>query len=233
LSNHFPLQKKALQWVRSQIAIAAEQVQRNPDDIRIVAVTKKFPLSTLDSAFAAGLHTIGESRVQEAAVKLPQFTFRNDVETHLIGHLQSNKVRKAVQLFDVIQTVDTYTLAERINRIAGEEGKQQRIYMQVNTGADPAKHGATGSEALVMGRRIADLPNIQLEGIMTIGPVVDNPEDMHSIFRLTRQIRDNLQLEVQSCHSLSMGMTADYTIAVTEGATHIRLGTALFGARPV
>ncbi len=224
----------SLKSVQERIRQAALSAGRKPEDVRIVAVTKKFPADTMLSAVNGGLTLLGESRVQETELKLPGFSRRNDTELHLIGHLQSNKVRKAVELFDVIQTVDSQKLGQRINRIAHEAGKVQRVYLQVNTGHDPAKFGVSPETALNTAGELSQLPGLKLEGIMMIAPLLDDPAELKAVFAGTREIRDRIREQVsKDCQFLSMGMTADFELAVQQGATHVRLGTALFGKRPV
>ena len=223
-----------LKTVRERIQQSAMKAGRSPEDVQIVAVTKKFPIETLESALDGALSVLGESRVQEAEVKMPGFSRRRDIELHLIGHLQSNKVRKAIELFDVIQTVDSLKLGQRISRIALDEKTRQRIYLQVNTGNDPAKFGVASEAALETALKLGQLPGIILEGVMMIAPIMDDQKKLAGIFAQTRKIRDDIHDSgITSCKFLSMGMTADFELAVQEGATHIRLGTALFGTRPV
>lgn len=228
------LNYRNLESVRERIHLAALNAGRKPEDVQIVAVTKKFPVETMESALDGGLSVLGESRVQEAEVKIPNFTRRKETELHLIGHLQSNKTRKAVELFDVIQSVDSLKLGQRISRIASDFETTQRIYLQVNTGKDPAKFGVAAEAALETGQKIGQLPWITLEGVMMIAPLTEDPLELAGIFAQTRKIRDEIRASgVSACKFLSMGMTADFELAVQEGATHVRLGTALFGARPV
>ena len=151
---------------------------------------------------------------------------------HLIGHLQSNKIKKAINIFDVIQTVDSLKLAHKINNVAHGINKVQRIYMQINTGNDHAKHGFSNEEALNVAKEINSLSNIKLEGIMMIPPFIEMNKDYRDIFKKTKDI----QLEIynsgiKNCIYISMGMSRDYQMSIEEGATHIRIGTALFGNR--
>ena len=222
-----------LQRVKSIIQNAARTSGRIQNNITIVAVTKSFPPGIWDSALQQGLTTIGESRIQEADIKNKKFTNRKKIELHLIGHLQRNKARKAVQLFDVIQTIDSLKLATRINKISNQEKKKQKIFLQVNTGGDFNKHGFSPKESITAAKEIADMKGLSLLGIMTIPPNNISRESLQSIYNKTRKIRDIIQKSIEErCKSLSMGMSNDYEIAIAEGATHIRLGTALFGERP-
>jgi len=186
----------------------------------------------MESAIKYGLFCLGESRIQETAIKLPQLVNRDKAEVHLIGHLQTNKVSKAVKLYDVIQTVDTLKLARKISQIACDLNKTQRIYIQVNTGQDPQKYGFEGDNLLEKVEEIYQLSNIIIEGIMMIPPYIDMDEKYRNIYTQTRKIRDKMvSIGIVSCKNLSMGMSRDFEMAIEEGATHIRLGTALFGAR--
>ena len=221
-----------LQRVNARIQNAAIKSGRNPSNITIIAVTKSFPPGIWDFSLRHHLTTIGESRIQEAEIKSKKFTKRKKIELHLIGHLQGNKVRKAVQLFDVIQTVDSLKLAKRINTISNQETIIQNIFLQVNTGGEPNKHGFLPKETIAAAKEIAEMKNISLIGIMTIPPNNISKGNLQSIYKETRKIRDKVQTSIEKrCSNLSMGMSNDYEIAISEGATHIRLGTALFGER--
>ena len=222
-----------LQRVNARIQNAAIKSGRNPSNITIIAVTKSFPPGIWDFALQHHLTTIGESRIQEAEIKSKKFTKRKKIELHLIGHLQGNKVRKAVQLFDVIQTVDSLKLAKRINTISNQETQPQNIFLQVNTGGDPNKHGFSPKETISAAKEIAKMRGLSLIGIMTIPPNNISKGNLQSIYKETKKIRDTVQTSIEKCcNNLSMGMSNDYEIAISEGATHIRLGTALFGERP-
>ena len=225
--------EKRLQRVNTRIQNAAFKSGRNPSNITIIAVTKSFPPGIWDTALQHHLSIIGESRIQEAEKKNKKFTNRKKIELHLIGHLQSNKARKAIQLFDVIQTVDSLKLANRINIISNQEEKKQKIFLQVNTGGDLNKHGFSPQEIVRAANEIVEMKNISLIGIMTIPPNNISEENLQSIYKATRKIRDTVQKSIEiCCNNLSMGMSNDYEIAIAEGATHIRLGKALFGERP-
>ncbi len=225
--------EKKLQRVNTRIQNAAFKSGRNPSNITIIAVTKSFPPGIWDTALQHHLSTIGESRIQEAEKKNKKFTNRKKIELHLIGHLQRNKARKAIQLFDVIQTVDSLKLANRINIISNQEKKKQKIFLQVNTGGDVNKNGFSPQETIRAANEIAEMKDISLIGIMTIPPNNISEKNLQSIYRVTRKIRDTVQKSIEiRCNNLSMGMSNDYELAITEGATHIRLGKALFGERP-
>ena len=186
----------------------------------------------MESAISADIITLGESRVHETEKKIPFLKNRESIEIHMIGHLQSNKVKKAVGLYDVIQTVDSIKLAKKISSIAREKGRTQRIYLQVNTGDDPLKYGFSKKEIILASLEIAQMSNLKIEGIMMIPPYIEIDTEYRSIYSQTRELRDQIIAEgVLSCTSLSMGMSRDFELAIEEGATHVRIGTALFGTR--
>ena len=165
-----PPLRARLSAITARIQLAAESVNRNPAEITIVAVTKTFPLEFWNDAINENLTCIGESRVMEAAEKVKNFAFRDKMELHLIGHLQSNKARKSLELFDVIQTIDSIKLAKRINAICAEMGIKKRIFIQINTGNDPAKHGFSINNAMDAIWKISEMKHLICEGIMTIPP---------------------------------------------------------------
>ena len=225
--------KNKLQQVQSRIENAAIKSGRNQNKITIIAVTKSFPSGIWDFALQNNLPIIGESRIQETEIKNKEFNKRKKIELHFIGHLQTNKARKAIQLFDVIQTIDSLKLAQRLNIISQEEEKTQKIFLQTNICADPKKHGFSEKETLLAAKEIVDMKGLKLIGIMTIPPNNISTKTLHSIYNKTRKIRDTVYKSIEtSCKNLSMGMSNDYETAISEGATHIRLGTALFGSRP-
>ena len=225
--------KNKLQQVQSRIENAAIKSGRNQNKITIIAVTKSFPSGIWDFALQNNLPIIGESRIQETEIKNQEFNKRKKIELHFIGHLQTNKARKAIQLFDVIQTIDSLKLAQRLNIISQEEKKTQNIFLQTNICADPKKHGFSEKETLLAAKEIVDMKGLKLIGIMTIPPNNISTKKLRSIYNKTRKIRDTVYKSIEtSCKNLSMGMSNDYETAISEGATHIRLGTALFGSRP-
>ena len=227
-----PSLRTNLSTITARIQLSAESVKRNPAEITLVAVTKAFPLEIWKEALNENLTCIGESRVPEAAEKAKNFPYRDKMELHLIGHLQSNKARKAVKLFDVIQTIDSIKLAKRINTICAETGIEQRIFIQVNTGNDPKKQGFSINTAINAIREISEMNHLICEGIMTIPPNGSPEKKLLDIYRKTRKVRDRVKKSINNnCKYLSMGMSNDFETAITEGATHIRLGTALFGER--
>ena len=227
-----PHLRASLSAITARIQLSAESVKRNPEEIKLVAVTKAFPLEIWKDAINENLTCIGESRVLEAAEKAKNFLYRDKMELHLIGHLQSNKARKAIKLFDVIQTIDSIKLAKRINAICAEMGIKKRIFIQINTGNDPAKQGFSINNAMDAIWEISEMKHLICEGIMTIPPHELPEKKLLDIYRKTRKIRDMVKKSINNnCKYLSMGMSNDFETAITEGATHIRLGTALFGER--
>jgi pyridoxal phosphate enzyme (YggS family) len=217
----------------SRIQNAAKKSGRSPDDITLIAVTKSFSQNIWDIALQHNLATLAESRIQEAKEKLTTFKHRDKIELHLIGRLQSNKARKACKLFDVIQTVDSVKLAQRLNTVSAEENSVQKIYLQVNIGNDPNKQGFAPEEIIDSAKKITDLKNLELTGIMTIPPNGIPDNNLRALYKKTREIKDKIKESINHhCINLSMGMSDDFEIAVEEGATHIRIGTALFGERP-
>lgn len=222
-----------LDYIRERIQIAAANSGRKQKHITLVAITKKFPVETWEKAINVNLTTIGESRIQEAQKKAETFSKRDKIELHLIGHLQSNKARKAVDLFDVIQTVDSINLAEKIDSICKENHKKQNIYLQVNIGDDPKKHGISVKNVIKTAQEITEMENLRLNGLMTITPQNLSITELRYLFRKTRKIRDEIHLKInEKCKYISMGMTNDYELAIAEGTTHIRIGVGLFGDRP-
>lgn len=200
--------------------------------VKLVAVTKNHPASTITQAVTAGILSIGENRVQEALSKYPLLD--KNLEWHLIGHLQTNKVRQALPLFDLIHSVDSERLASEINRVAHKLNKVQDILIQVNAANEETKFGVPSGKTLDLARLISNLDNIRICGLMTIAPFYENAEAARPIFRemynLYKEI-SLLNLPNADIKWLSMGMTNDYAVAIEEGANLVRIGTAIFGSR--
>ncbi|NIA31054.1 MAG: YggS family pyridoxal phosphate-dependent enzyme [Actinobacteria bacterium] len=221
-----------LKIIRDRIANACLRSGRNADQVRIVAVSKTVDASAIESAIDAGVTIIGENRVQEAWRKFQQI--ERPVQWHLIGHLQTNKVKRALQFADVIESVDSLHLAKEVNLRAQERGKAVQVFVQVNTSGEASKFGVHPEALVDFLYSIADLQFLRITGLMTIGAFLPEPEDVRPCFSLLRQLRaaanaekiKNIELEY-----LSMGMTNDFEVAVEEGATHVRIGRALFGKR--
>jgi len=221
--------------VREQITASAARAGRDPASIRLIAVTKTFPADTICAAYECGLREFGENRVQEFSEKFPLLNLL-DASFHLIGHLQSNKVSHAMN-FAWIQTLDNERLARRLNEVAAAAGKTLSVLMQISFD-DPAapsaeRSGLPESAADSLAAYVATCGNLRLKGLMTLPPFTDNPEDARLHFRRMRELRDRLQQSgYPQVQELSMGMTRDFPIAIEEGATMVRIGTALFGPRP-
>ena len=220
-----------LAQVRERIALAAARSGRPAGSVRLVAATKTVPAEVLGAAVAAGIADLGENRVQEAAEKIP-LVRPEPAAWHMIGSLQMNKVPKATTLFDCIQTVDSLRLAEKINRVVSEGERSGmpplRVLVEVNVSGEATKHGVAPDEAAELVAAIRGrCPRLTLVGLMTVGPLVERPEEARPAYRLLARMADDLGLPERS-----MGMSGDYEIAIEEGATMVRLGSALFGARP-
>ena len=220
-----------LAHVRAEIARRQATAART-EPVTIVAVTKGFGLDAVEAALAAGLTDVGENRVQEALEKLDTSTGRR-AAWHLVGHLQRNKAKHVAGRFALIHSVDSVELAEELDKRAGGAAHltKQRVLLQVNVAGEVQKSGCAPAEAPRLAHRIAALPHLALEGLMTIAPFTDDQDVQRQTFRGLRVLRDALQEEGLWLPTLSMGMSADYGVAVEEGATAIRLGTVLFGPR--
>lgn len=208
--------------IKKNIAIASEKVGHKGEDITLVCVTKQVPVEYIKEAIQAGIKIIGESRVEEAISKKDKLP--KEISWHLVGHLQSRKARDAVRIFDLIHSVDTIKLAQEINKRAGAIGKIQDILLEVNISGEVSKYGFKPEEVNSSLREIAKLQNIRVLGLMTMAPLVDDPELTRPIFRELKKLADELGLKY-----LSMGMTQDYMVAIEEGANMVRIGTAIFG----
>jgi len=221
---------KNLMELHGRVAQACEQHDRDTDDITIVAVTKTHPAATIRTTVAAGIRNIGESRIQEAEPKILEVG--NIARFHMVGHLQSNKARRAVELFDVIQSLDSLKLAEEINRRAGDIGRNIECLIEVNSSGESQKYGVAPDECLDLIKNVNAMDNISLTGLMTIGPYVDDEDAVRAAFRQCyEKFREAQDIVGDQFDTLSMGMTHDFALAIAEGATMIRIGTALFGQR--
>ncbi|MBD3233911.1 MAG: YggS family pyridoxal phosphate-dependent enzyme [candidate division Zixibacteria bacterium] len=203
------------------------------ENIMIVAVTKTFPPEVVQSALEAGITHIGENRIQEAEDKVDTVR-RLKGRFHMIGHLQSNKAKKAVEMFDMIQSVDSIKIAGKIADEAAKRSKRMEILLQVNCSGEETKSGFDPLEMLEAAERIKALPGVEIKGIMTIGPFVDDESIIRRDFQLTRKLYDDIRSRNPDIDMkyLSMGMSADYHIALREGANMIRVGSVIFGSRP-
>jgi hypothetical protein len=227
--------------VRAQIAEVAQRIGRRPEEILLVAVSKTQPIESIKLAYELGITHFGENRVQEALPKIAAWNPPN-VHWHMIGHLQTNKANKVMGQFDCIHSIDSLDLAERLNRsIASSnlaspnltDGQRQPVLLQVNISGETSKQGIESSRVISLARQIAALEHLEIQGLMTLAPLVDNPEKARPVFQALYKLRNRLQNEVPECswHHLSMGMTDDYQVAIEEGATIVRIGRAIFGER--
>ncbi len=213
--------------VKERINRAARKAGGNEDEIKLIAVSKTHPVEVLEAAVEANIRVFGENKVQETEEKIA--VLKNDLlEWHLIGHLQSNKARRAVQLFDCLHTLDSIKLAERLERLCIEENRRRlSILVQVDLANEPTKNGATEADLPEIIEFLKGCERLQLNGLMTIPPFFEDAEKTRPFFRKLREIRD----KVLPSGELSMGMSHDFEMAIEEGATIVRVGTAIFGAR--
>ena len=220
--------------LQSRIRNAATQAGRDPGRVRIVGVGKTVSAERIEAGIRAGLAIVAESYIQEARDKHPLLS-RHPISFHFIGHLQSNKAKYAVRMFDLIHSVDSAKLAEALDREAEKFGKVQDILIQVNIGDEASKSGVAIEDALPLARSIGALPHLKLHGLMAIPPVFDSPEEARPAFRALRLLAEEIAAEAipnVAMTELSMGMSGDFEAAVEEGATLVRIGTRLFGDRP-
>ncbi|MFQ5341123.1 MAG: YggS family pyridoxal phosphate-dependent enzyme [Anaerolineae bacterium] len=239
-----------IEQVRARIAAAAERAGRDPGDVTLVAVTKTVPARRVRMAWELGLTDFGENRVQEAVEKIPLVISKekseirspkpvlspvevSEVRWHLIGHLQRNKVRHAIPLFDMVHSVDSVRLAREIDRRAGLAGKAMPVLIEVNVAGEASKYGFAPQALGEAVRQIADLPSVTIGGLMTVAPITEDTEAARPFFRRLRRLRDGLaeQFPDIDWRHLSMGMTDDFEVAIEEGATLVRIGRAIFGER--
>lgn len=210
--------------VERRIAQAAQRAGRAPAEITIVAVTKGLTAQAIEAALEAGIRHIGENRVQEAREKIARLSNLQPCPTwHMVGHLQTNKVKTAVEIFDIIHSIDSLRLAEALS---GRARNTVPVLLQVNISGEEPKSGFSEAELPKAAEDVARLPMLKVKGLMTIAPLVSDPEEVRPIFRRLRELRDYLGLE-----HLSMGMSDDFEVAVGEGATMVRIGRAIFGER--
>jgi hypothetical protein len=209
--------------VRARIAAACERAGRAPEDVTLIAVSKTFGADALAAAFAAGQRDFGENRVQEALPKIEAIAARGlEARWHLVGHLQSNKAKAAAGRFAVIHSVDSIRLAQELSRRA----HRTAVLLEVNVAQEESKFGFAPEEVAPALSSIANLPHLEVRGLMTVAPDAGDPEAVRPVFRKLRELRDALGL-----HELSMGMSNDYEVAIEEGATMVRVGRAVFGER--
>ena len=220
--------------VRGRMAAAANACGRKPEEVKLIAISKTHPASVIRTLIELGASDLGENRVQEAEEKIAEIGSEH-VRWHLVGHLQANKARRAVNLFEVIHSLDSLDLAQRLDRLCGEEGREKLpVLIQVDLGHEETKSGIDESELTQMVEGLKSLTHLELIGLMTLPPFFDDTEQSRPFFRRLRELRD--ELESRGAFGgrrgeLSMGMTHDFEVAIQEGATMVRIGTAIFGER--
>ena len=217
----------AVDSIETRIRSAAQRAGRARSSIELIAVSKTHPLEAIREARECGLRLFGENKVQEARAKIPDAP--SDLRWHLVGHLQSNKIRHALPLFEMIHSVDSLELATQIDRIAMELGLFPRVLLEVNVAGESTKFGFRPESIGTQMEKLMALPRLQIDGLMTIAPYTETPEEARPYFRQLRELRDGLGVPLTH---LSMGMSGDFEVAIEEGATLIRVGTAIFGSRP-
>jgi PLP dependent protein len=223
-----------LQRIRERIAGAALACGRSPLEITLLAISKTFPIEAVTQAIEAGQHHFGENRVQEAEAKIPAFRADSRLSWHLVGHLQSNKVRRAAELFDTIHSLDSIKLAMKLSEAGLARGRPISVLLEVKLGEEETKSGTARREVRDIVSAARGLPGLRLNGLMTIPPFFDDPEQTRPFFAELRQLKDTLEREHPGClgeQHLSMGMSHDFEVAICEGATILRIGTAIFGER--
>jgi len=222
-----------------EIATAARKSNRDPKEIRLVVVTKSQPLEVVQAALEAGVRILGENYPEEAVMKIQSLAGQSAVEWHMIGHVQSRKARLVVDHFALLHSLDSLKLAQRLHRFAAEGNRVLPALLEFNVGGEKSKAGWDASDEQQWNRfmpeiaELLELPHLQVHGLMTMPPLETNPEDARSFFQRLRRLRDRLasQFPEADWRELSMGTSADYTVAVEEGATLVRVGTAIVGAR--
>jgi PLP dependent protein len=222
--------------IRTRVAGAAERSGRSAEAVTIVAVSKTVPSKTIRAAYDLGFTTFGENRVQEAEAKIAALPLPG-IHWDLIGHLQTNKVARASGLFGRIESVDSLRLAQRLNSAVAEHNRTLPILLEVNVGGESSKSGFAPDELMAAAAALTEFTNLWPQGVMTIAPMAEDPEQVRPIFQRLRSLRDQLRAQAlpdrDGCWSeLSMGMTDDFEVAIEEGATIVRIGRALFGVRP-
>jgi hypothetical protein len=233
-----------IEAVRQRIIAACERVGRDPAEVTLVAVTKTVPLAAIKEAYEAGIRCFGENRIQEAAMKIPAMLqqFRDEKlkpetappQWHLVGHLQTNKAKKAVELFEIIQSLDSLHLAEALQNHAAALQRTIEVLIEVNTSGELTKFGVKPEETIALAKAVAALPNLRLTGLMTIGALTENTETIRRCFRTLRELFEEINavnLSGVKLRHLSMGMTDDFELALEEGSTMVRIGRAIFGSR--
>lgn len=231
--------QRRLAAVQRRVAECARRVNRAPEEVTLIAVSKTHPSELVREAYLAGVRDFGENRVQEADEKVSHLKDLSRARWHLIGHLQSNKARRAVNVFDMIHSVDSPTLVERLERVCAEEGRAQLpVLVQVDLAGETTKTGAAETSVPAIVERLVKCQHLQLIGLMSVPPFLPDPEQVRPYFRRLRELRDELlaqgvfrNVSGFGAGALSMGMSHDFEVAIEEGATLVRVGTSVFGAR--
>ncbi len=224
--------KENIKKLKEEIEETAIRCGRNPEEIIIVGATKTVEPAKIEEAYHNGIKIFGENKIQEAERKIPLLSHL-DIEWHFIGHLQSNKARKAVKMFKIIQSIDKFSTLEKVDRIAGELNKIQEIFIEVNTSGEESKFGLNPDEVIDFIGKAKELKNIKITGLMTIGPLTDNESDIRNSFLLLKDLKDKINKFFTDIkiEYLSMGMTDDFKIAIECGSNMIRIGRKIFGER--
>jgi pyridoxal phosphate enzyme (YggS family) len=221
--------------IYKRISHAAVRAGRNPEEVKLIAVTKTVTVSQIKEAIDAGLRTFGENRVQEARVKIEELSAKSmtmpSVSWHLIGHLQKNKANYAVRLFDLIHSLDSTGLAEELNSQAEKIGRVQEVLVEVKLSPEETKHGVARTELPQLLKMLQTMNHLSVRGLMTVPPFFEHPEEARPYFRELRELRDEAEAAGYPLPELSMGMSHDFEVAIEEGSTMVRIGTALFGER--
>ena len=219
--------------VQERIAAACRRSGRRPHEVKLVAISKTFPPESIRAAYEAGLRDFGENRVQEAAAKRPALSDLS-LTWHLVGHLQTNKAKPARDLFHWVHSVDSFRLAQKLDQATASGGGRLAVLLEVNLGGEESKAGVGESEIIQLAQQMSQLATLEVRGLMVIPPFFDDPEQVRPYFRQLRELAQEIDaknIANVSMHELSMGMSHDFEVAIEEGATIIRVGTAIFGAR--
>lgn len=222
-----------LELLRQQTIAACARARRDPASVRLMAVSKVHPAELLIEAYAAGQRLFGENRVQEVQAKQPALASLESLEMHLIGPLQNNKTTRAAELFDAVDTLDSFKTASRLDAAAASLGKTLSVLIEVKLSPEDAKHGLAPDELTELLGQLTSLTNLRIGGLMTVPPWSEDPERARPYFRKLRELRDMNLDAYPTLTELSMGMSTDFAVAIEEGSTTVRLGTAIFGRRPV
>ena len=221
-----------LQKVRAELAAACARAGRAPDAVRLMAVSKVHPVEALAEAYAAGQRLFGENRVQEMALKQPAIAALEGIEIHLIGPLQNNKTARAVELFQAVDTLDSAKTAARLHTAAEALGRVLPVLIEVKLSPEESKHGVAPGDLPALLEAVAGMPHLRADGLMTVPPFADDPEEARPYFRRLRELQEENLTQYPALIELSMGMSGDFAVAVEEGSTTVRVGTAIFGRRP-